>query len=386
MGTWVDNPTYEGLSPCITGPGAHLGSTPTRIPWVVLVVALGPTAVQISGGFHYAGIPGEILLMEDILHQLIGNLYIYICTLLKTNIAPKKRWFPIGISFSRGLFSGAISHSFHTVASWHPRWLFGSCSINSLNKKRCFQIFKGNSPLIARMTHGEIPFSSGLAGPSAEKIPSIGRNGHVKSCKKFTTSMFFFPTRAKPLANWKIHCAQSPVWFVIGSLLTFYIYPCGPQDHYMFRLGHSELNLHLFLLPGGGPYRMYPYHPSMTPRVFDHQCCWPHSWRVARLRLNTSWEPSPSRFLQAVAWTWHSCQTLSPKDPGMSRRKGIITLQSYSLDGIETMNLTLGRGILLETGGLPRLSTFPKNACGQERILTSHNWSLKNNQFPIHVM
>lgn len=95
------------------------------------------------------------------------------------------------------------------------------------------------------------------------------------------------------------HFNQSPVWFVIGSLLTLYIFPCGPQDHYIFRLGHSELNLHLFLLPGGGPYRMYPYHSCMTPRVFDHQCCWPHSWRVARLRLNTSWEPSPSRFLLA---------------------------------------------------------------------------------------
>ena len=29
-------------------------------------------------------------------------------TLPKTNIAPKKWWFPIGISFSKGLFSGAM--------------------------------------------------------------------------------------------------------------------------------------------------------------------------------------------------------------------------------------------------------------------------------------
>ena len=168
------------------------------------------------------------------------------------------------------------------------------------------------------------------------------------------------------------------MWFLISSLLTIYIYPCGPEDHYMFRLGHSELNL--FLLPGGGPYRMYPYHPCMTPRVFDHQCCWPHSWRVARLRLNTSWEPSPSRFLQAVAWMWHSRQTLSlsPEDPGMSIRKGIIILQSYSGDGIEAMIPTLGRRILLETGGLPRLS---KKCMWSGSLLTSHNWNSCSN-FP----
>ena len=29
-------------------------------------------------------------------------------TLPETNIAPKNWWFPIGISFSRGLFSGAM--------------------------------------------------------------------------------------------------------------------------------------------------------------------------------------------------------------------------------------------------------------------------------------
>ena len=40
--------------------------------------------------------------------------YVYVklndikCTLPETNSSPLKRWFPIGISFSRGLFSSAM--------------------------------------------------------------------------------------------------------------------------------------------------------------------------------------------------------------------------------------------------------------------------------------
>ena len=49
------------------------------------------------------------------------------CTLPKTNIEPKKWWFPIGISFSRGSFSGAmlVSGRYSPVdINFHPHWFF----------------------------------------------------------------------------------------------------------------------------------------------------------------------------------------------------------------------------------------------------------------------
>ena len=51
-------------------------------------------------------------------------------TLPKTNIAPKIWWFPIGISFSKGLFSGAKMLVSGRVYRGIPTWFAKKCGFN----------------------------------------------------------------------------------------------------------------------------------------------------------------------------------------------------------------------------------------------------------------
>ena len=54
---------------------------------------------------HYVTLWYTSYIWMDFIVQYLFNKK---CTLPKTNIAPKNGWFPIGISFSRGSFSGAM--------------------------------------------------------------------------------------------------------------------------------------------------------------------------------------------------------------------------------------------------------------------------------------
>ena len=70
-----------------------------------------------------------------------GSPFMMVFTLPETKIAPKKWWFPIGISFSRGLFSGSMLVSGRVYVWVYGQWTCGICVLSYVGWNKCWKIY-----------------------------------------------------------------------------------------------------------------------------------------------------------------------------------------------------------------------------------------------------